>query len=333
VTEGETWRRWSYSRQLLGQAASDAATALREVVGVYSSHPSAPLSLHARCRGFSAAGFHALETLRLPAMRSSIHLLPRETAHLPFRALPEPAARRAYRLRGFRLDEERYHELRLRVLAAASEPLTLGEIAEAVGEDVKGVTATMTREGSLVRVGADGLRSNALRYVAYEVPDGDADEALGWLVGEYLRVFGPVRREDAVWWTGASGGRVNRALASIDTVEVGGGYLLRAEDECFVGDAPAPEGVDLLPKWDAYTMGYPAGGRGRFAEPDVAERLYDFRGDGMPVILVDGLAAGTWAINGKGRGAAVEADWLERPGKSLLRAFEARAESVLEFLA
>jgi hypothetical protein len=330
VTEGETWRHWTYSRQRLGQAAPDAATALRDVIGVYSSHPSAPLSLHARFPGLDAAGFAALDALRLPAMRSSIHLLPRETAHLPFRALPEPAARRAYRLRGFRLDEERYAELRERVLeVCAAGPLAMREIGEAVGEDVKGVTATMTRDGCLVRVGADGLRSNALRYVALDVPSADADSALAWLVGEYLRAFGPVRREDAIWWTGASGARVDAAIASIETVEIEPAYLLLAADEARVGDAPRASGVDLLPKWDAYTMGYPSGGRGRFASPDVAERLYDFRGDGMPVVLVDGAAAGTWSL-GKG---VVDVDWFEAPGPTLLRAFEDRASGVLGLLA
>jgi hypothetical protein len=44
----EKARWWSYHRQRLGQRASDAEQALRSVVGVYSSHPTAPLSLHAR---------------------------------------------------------------------------------------------------------------------------------------------------------------------------------------------------------------------------------------------------------------------------------------------
>jgi len=35
-------------------------------------------------------------------------------------------------------------------------------------------------------------------------------------------------------------------------------------------------------------------GRDRFAPPDVIDRCYDFRGDGVPVILVDGEAAGVW---------------------------------------
>jgi hypothetical protein len=40
----ERLRKFTYRRQLLGGAAADPATALRELVGVYSSHPAAPLS-------------------------------------------------------------------------------------------------------------------------------------------------------------------------------------------------------------------------------------------------------------------------------------------------
>jgi hypothetical protein len=335
VTEVERQaRRWTYARQRLGQAAPRAGSALRDVIGVYSSHPTAPLSLHARSRGFDARAFGSLDALRLPAMRGSIHLLPRETAHLAFRALPEPAARRAYRLKGFGLSDERCAELLSRVLAAAAaagEPRTPRQLSEEVGEDVRAVIATATRDGSMVRVGAPGLRSNALRYAPLPVPEADADEALAWLVREYLRAFGPVRRQDAIWWTGTTAARIDRALAEIDTVKLDSDFLLLREDEPgFDRSAGAPAGVvDLLPKWDAYTMGYPSGGRGRFADPDVAERLYDFRGDGLPAILVDGAAAGTWAL-GKG---SIEADWFEGPSRRVARSFSRAAESVLRLLS
>ena len=99
----EKTRWWSYRRQRLGRRASDAGEALSIVVAVYSSHPTAPLSLHARVNGFDAAGFRRLDgeraVLRLPAMRGSIHLLPRETAHLAFRATSPATTAQARRLR------------------------------------------------------------------------------------------------------------------------------------------------------------------------------------------------------------------------------------------
>ena len=86
----EQLRAFTYERQRLGQAAPNPARALDDVIAVYSSHPSAPLSLHARTKAMTAAQFHKLDVLRLPAMRQSIHLLPRKTAHLAFHATPAP---------------------------------------------------------------------------------------------------------------------------------------------------------------------------------------------------------------------------------------------------
>ena len=231
-------------------------------------------------------------------MRQSIHLLPRSTAHLAFHATPAPPADRKKRMKHFKFTDERYGELRRQILEAATEPLTLPELREAVGAEAnefKGVSAQMTRDGELLRVGARSLRSNELRYVVVELDDADPDEALAWLAGEYLRAFGPVRPKDFQWWAGVSAGRAKQALAAHDTEELDGGLLIRPQDVKPFEKATLPkDAVDLLPKWDAYTMGYAPDGRDRFAHPDVVKQCYDFRGDGRPVILVDGQAAGTW---------------------------------------
>jgi hypothetical protein len=294
----EQLRAFTYERQRLGRAAPDAARALADVIAVYSSHPSAPLSLHARAATIDAEGFQRLDAVRLPAMRQSIHLLPATTAHLAFHATPAPPADRKKRMKHFKLTDERYEELRARIRKAATEPLTLPELREAVKaepEELKGASAQMTRDAELVRVGAPGLRSNELRYVTVTLDDADPDDALAWLAGEYLRAFGPARAKDFQWWAGTSAGRAKAALAAHATEELEGGLLVRAQDRsAFERARPPASTVDLLPKWDAYTMGYAPDGRDRFAHPDVVKQCYDFRGDGRPVILVDGQAAGTW---------------------------------------
>jgi hypothetical protein len=333
-------RRWSYDRQRLGRRAPDAEAALRAVVGVYSSHPSAPLSLRARARDFDDEAFRHLDAgrgaLRLPAMRGSIHLLPRASAHLAFRAVPEPPSGLRQRLRYFGIPEECYPRLREAVLAAATEPMTapeLGrELREKAGYDGSPtpVLSGMAREGVLVRVGAEGPRSNALRYVAAwswlggDLPYADADEALAWLAGEYLRAFGPARPEDFRWWAGVPKGRASAALTNVETVEPEGGYLLRAEDREAFGAAGAPDrgALDILPKWDCYTMGYAPDGRGRFVHPDVQGRVYTTVGDGLGVVLVGGAAAGAWEARFSGRIMEVRLDMFERPGAKLKGAIE-----------
>lgn len=122
-----------------------------------------------RPRSVPAPGRRAL---RLPAMRGSIHLLPRATAHLAFRAVPEPPSSLRRRLKYFGIPEERYPELREAVLAAAAEPTTARDLGRMLGEKTgydgspTPVLGGMAREGVLLRVGAEGPRSNALRYVA-----------------------------------------------------------------------------------------------------------------------------------------------------------------------
>jgi hypothetical protein len=336
----EQLRSWTYERQCLSCAAPDGATALRAVIAVYSAQPSAPLSLHARTKRFDANAYRALDALRVPAMRASLHLMPRDTAHLAFRAVPEPAARSARRLKTFGLSDARYVELREAVLAeAATTPRTAKELREATGagKALPAVVSAMSREGVLVRIGADSLRSNELRYVSHDLDDADSDGALAWLAGEYLRAFGPARQADFQWWAGTSAKRAKGALAPVDTQELDGGLLIRAEDRAaFEKPRTAQRGaVDLLPKWDAYTMGLAPDGRDRFAHPDLLDRLYDKSGDGRPVVLVDGAAAGVWSITaGTAKDElAVDVELFDgKPAKRLQAALDERVQAVRAFL-
>lgn len=201
-------RWWSYRRQRLGDdRASDASSALRAVVAVYSAHPTGPLSLQARAASFDAVAFRRLDeervALRVPAMRGSIHLLPRETAHLAFRVTAFPAERHGRRLRSAGISDGEYGRLREEILSAAGEPRTARQLRADTGFEgpITQVLQTMTFEGALLRVGAESPRSNALRYVAADrwlggegLPDADPDGALAWLAGEYLRAFGPASK-------------------------------------------------------------------------------------------------------------------------------------------
>jgi hypothetical protein len=126
--------RWfSYGRQRLGRSGRDPDAVLRDVVGVYSAHPTAPLSLLARCEPFDANAYRSLRAVRLPAMRGSIHLLPHESAHLAFRAtLRGSATTEDYS----GLTPQEYEDLRAALLAAAAaEPMTARELRAATGTE------------------------------------------------------------------------------------------------------------------------------------------------------------------------------------------------------
>ncbi len=89
-------RYWSLIRQHLVQKSSSLEQVLRDVIGVYSSHPTGPLSLHARVQSFNEKEFYNLDehqlALRIPAMRLSIHIIPKETAHTVFAVTIPPAS-------------------------------------------------------------------------------------------------------------------------------------------------------------------------------------------------------------------------------------------------
>jgi hypothetical protein len=346
-TAQEQARWWSYGRQRLGRQAPDAEEALRDVVGVYSAHPTGPLSLHARAKSFDEHSFRRLETerlaLRVPAMRTSIHIVPRRTAHLIFWATQKPMSQQRWRIRDAGISDDEYDRLRSAILRAAQRPRTARELREDLGGSETSLTPvlqTMTFEGVLLRVGAQSLRSNALRYVAADawlgggLPKADTEEALTWLAAEYLRAFGPARPEDFQWWAGRAARGASDALASIETVEIGDGCLLLAGDLEDFERAEAPPGasVHLLPKWDCYTMGYAPDGRQRFVHPDVQDRIYDADGNGLGVVLVNGTAAGSWSARLARRRMEVELDIFERPNARLKQTIVGRFEAVAALL-
>jgi hypothetical protein len=80
--------------------------------------------------------------------------------------------------------------------------------------------------------------------------------------------------------------------------------------------------VDILPKWDCYTMGYAPDGRGRFVHPGVQDLVYTTAGDGLGVVLVGGTAAGAWEARFSGRTMEVRLDMFERPGAKLKKVLE-----------
>jgi winged helix DNA-binding protein len=85
---------------------------LSDVVVVYSSHPTAPLSLLSRSKSFGVKHFGEMElrreVLRIPAARQAIFLVPAETAPRIFAATRLPMERHARRLRYAGLDWDGY---------------------------------------------------------------------------------------------------------------------------------------------------------------------------------------------------------------------------------
>lgn len=312
-------RAWTYRRQRLGRTGDGSLAALRDVVGVYSNHPTAPLALLARNASFAPPDLPALEqrreTARLAAMRGSVFLLPTAMVGRIFAATRHPLSGVMRRLRDRGLTPEDYARLKERVRTSLHEPLLPRELAGVLG-DASGLeedqlalaVRIMTYEGLVLRVGSN-LRSNTLRYVATEawlgqpLEDYDQAEALAWLAREYLRGYGPARAADFAWWAGIALGKARAALAGDDIANLGNGLLLPADQQdAFAQVEPLdPDAIDLLPKWDSYTMGYAPDGRQRLLNDEHLKLAYSqggggtLPGDGFPLVLRGGRAVASWS--------------------------------------
>lgn len=310
-TDIEALRAWSWRRQGLDGDGNSAANVLRDAIAVYSSHPTAPLSILARRQQLTADEFSRLETdrqaIRLPAMRGSIFLMPGATAPMILSATRMPLKKLQGRLEYGGLTWNDYERIKQQFQNLATTPKTTDELQELIPVDGKLMVAirVLAYEGLALRVG-ESLRSDSFRYVSTvawlgePLSEPDADESLAWLASEYLRSFGPAAAGDFAWWAGVTKTRARKAFAACETVDVGGGLLLRSNDlnkweQCqpLSGDETA-----LLPKWDAYTMGYPAESRARFVDevdlPKAYPKVSATRGDGAPLLLRGGKAIASW---------------------------------------
>lgn len=341
-------RRWSHQQQKLGRAASSGQAALRDVIAVYSSQPTAPLSLFARVKNYDANKFRALEqerqAIRMGGMRGSIHLMPRETAPQVFYATAgENPKMVEFRLKVAGATPQEYAAFKKSVFKHVQEPMTVRALKAVTGESKTGLGTllrAMSDEALVMRVGAAGLRSNDLNYVPIknwlgeELPKADKSEALVWLAREYLRAFGPARIQDFMWWTANTKTTVTKVFSNIETVDVGNGYwLLKEQERAFSKIKPfTADVIDVIPKWDCYEMGYAPDGRGRFVTSDKQERLYDRVGDGVGAILLNGLAIAAWDLRGVKDKLDINIDWFERPTVKLKEQVIREMDALAAFL-
>jgi hypothetical protein len=342
-------RAWSYLRQRLGDPARGPAEALRAVVAVYATHPTCPLALAVRTRALTADRYRRIDRdrrgIRIPAMRRTLFLVPRKDAARVFTAVRMTPTQALQSLKRHGISTRDYERIATLVLEAAQEPIRakdLQRVAELEGGPLGTVLRCLRYEGRLVALAGDSLMRSEHRYVATSAwaPEGldagDSSEALEWLAGEYLRAYGPARVVDFAWWAGVTKRAAADALEAHRTIDVGDGLLLLARDEAPFGKVKMVRGtVDLLPKWDAYTMGHAPDGRQRFVHPDVQPRVYTpigtgLAGDGNPVVLIDGEAVGIWNFTLKD-GASLEA--FDPLGPGTRRRVEEKLDAVAALLS
>lgn len=308
-------RAWSYRRQGFDGSLADPMDVLQRIVGVYSTNPSGALSLLARIPDLTSEKALELDkhgaAVRFPNMHGSTHLAPTDFAGAVFGATRENPERFVPQLRGEGLDLAAYQALKPRLLSQLQEPVEARAMKKTLGLGSAELLAvrTMARELLVLRI-ANSVRADQLAYVATDawleqpIDAVDQDSATRQLAERYLRGFGPARVQDLAWWIPASQARVRKALTELELAEIEPGYWLPAdlEDAFWSTDSIDPDEIRVLPKWDAWAMGYAPDGRARIADDAHLRLAYSTTetsankasGDGWPIILRGGRAIARW---------------------------------------
>lgn len=178
------------------------------------------------------------------------------------------------------------------------------------------ILALMAAEGRLVRSAPRGTWTTRQHLWEPGVtwwPDGIAGvpDAEARLVELYLRRFGPATEKDVQWWTGWTLGATRRALAALDLVDVGCGYVL-ADDTA--PDSAPDDVATLLPALDSTAMGWKDR---EWYLPEGWQSLYDRNGNIGPTIWWNGEIVGGWAVR---RDGSVVTSLLSDRGLAAVRA-------------
>ena len=166
--------------------------------------------------------------------------------------------------------------------------------------------------------------------------DLDSDVALKAIGRRYLGAYGPATYGDfALWWGGGAGrGQAKRMLRSLagEIVEVRiegePGWML-AKDAA-QAKTTTDETVRLLPHFDGYTLHFRP--REHLVPARFAARIFRNQGWISPVLLINGIAAGTWALARTGRDFEVRLQPFAPLRQAFLRKIREEADRLGEFL-
>jgi hypothetical protein len=280
----DLWRRRAAANRLSPRCRGGVADVVRAVCGLQAQDPAAArLSVRARSEGLTAADVDASQDIvRVWAWRGTLHLLAREDVPWVL-SLVAPAANRgvAARWRQLGLDEATY--ARAREVIRERLPATRADLRAALA--AAAIDASGQRLPHLVRRAAlDGLLHHPLdgTFAPLSLPDPPPRErALAELSRRYGQAYGPATVTDLAAFAGVPAADARAAWAA------GPGDAGPATDA-----APRGGTVRLLPAFDTYLLGH----RQRPVAPEHERRVWPGGGWIHPVVLVDGMAAGTWRL-------------------------------------
>ena len=327
----------------------------REVGGIHAQVMSAAeLSLSARVRGVtqkhvSKALWEERSLVKTWTLRGTLHIHPSDELGLWL------AARRAVVGDWYFHNELPPREAK-RILAAIAAALdgrclTREELVEAVSPHVGPwarehigsgwgtVLGPAALNGVLVSGPPRGTRVTFLRPDQWlgEQREHEPQTALAEILRRYLAAFGPATHRAFAEWVAGSHFKVKDAKALLDSiagelvevnVEGKPAWLLAGRER----KPAAPEGVRLIPEYDALVMGFRE--REQLFSPEAVARTKAhgkgrLEGPGaLSWLLVDGVVAGTWSRKRAGKRIELRVRPFRRLPKARRGELDAEAERV-----
>lgn len=337
-------------QSLLERRDRDVVAAVRSAVAVQAQSPASPyIGLWNRVAGFAAAdldaAFTSYELVRGNPVRMTLHAVA-AAEYRPFREATEPslyAAKLGSRIAASGIDAAAAAALSGELLDFAAEVRTAREceswLAERLGaETAKAAWPGIRQYAPLLRVPLGGPWTFNEKVAYLAAPDrpvlGDedaAEAALQGLVLRYLSGFGPASAADVAQFAMVQRGRVKRAVKALGdrlrAYEGPNGEALVDLADAALPDPETPAPPRLMAMWDNVFLAY--SDRARTVPAEIRTDVIRSNGDVLPMILVDGRAAGVWRATEAGIEATAfrpltEGDW---------GGLAAEAEALAAFLA
>ncbi|MFC3491545.1 winged helix DNA-binding domain-containing protein [Glycomyces rhizosphaerae] len=308
-------------QSLLRRRPGDVLAAVRSLVAVQAQSPASPyIGLWNRLADFDPAELDAAFTsgdlVRGNPIRMTLHAVAADE-YRSFREATEPslyAAKLGGRIAasGMAADDAAVHAAD--ILEYASEVRSARDcedrLAEELGpEQAKAVWPGIRQYAPLLRVplGGPWAFNEKVAYLAAAdrpaLGDRDAaDAALERLVLRYLSGFGPASVPDVAQFAMVQRGRVKHAVKALgDRLaqhEGPNGEVYYDLPEAHIPDSDTPAPPRLMAMWDNVFLAYHD--RSRTIPPEMRTTVIRNNGDVLPMILVDGRAAGVWRTTAEG---------------------------------
>lgn len=246
-------------------------------------------------------------------------------------------------------DPDRFHETLLRF---ATTPRSRDDFVELIEKKQKVPRALATflvwnfiaAHGMLVHEPDSALFAAnragdvvAARVVFPKLATPDLRKAALRTVTRHLAAFGPATVDDISSWTSMRTPSIREALAALGarvrTFADERGRVLYDLAASPRPGADAPAVPRYLPKWDSTLLAYTPVERTRILPERYRKVVIGKNGDIAQTILIDGMVAGTWALERKTQEAAITVTAFARIGKSDRSALVDGGEELARFLA